>query len=312
MELQHENESMMGFLGTLRETFADHVVPDFYSGESQVTLDAFLSPESMVPYRFAAGQDFVLENNGLDDICANFVFKLNGHVDLQESQMKLIGEFTHRLQFDWDKFHVAYRAVKDPINNAIRTFYYRVYITKPDQCTEHPEMLAGEPLGQYHCGVCGEMVCAAVPHAPLSAYADDIPTEAEHHFYRCLSVAESDFCYYDKLDGTDPEELPKPDEVSMKHAREFLEMIRPQMGEKHRVGHAMLDPDGIVGIYWPDNEFFGMYASIAFYEDGAAVYSCLNKDDLFRKTDIIVRDDSYTENLLAFVESTLEPLENPT
>ena len=34
-----------------------------------------------------------------------------------------------------------------------------------------PQQLKGAPLGQYHCGYCGSMVVAGVPH-PDSRYAD--------------------------------------------------------------------------------------------------------------------------------------------
>jgi len=27
-----------------------------------------------------------------------------------------------------------------------------------------PQQLVGVPMGQYHCGYCGSMVCAGVPH----------------------------------------------------------------------------------------------------------------------------------------------------
>lgn len=31
-----------------------------------------------------------------------------------------------------------------------------------------PQQLVGQPLGQYHCGYCGEMVIAGVPHPDYS------------------------------------------------------------------------------------------------------------------------------------------------
>ncbi len=34
------------------------------------------------------------------------------------------------------------------------------------RCPEEPEQLRGAPIGQYHCGRCGCMVLAAVPHTP--------------------------------------------------------------------------------------------------------------------------------------------------
>lgn len=37
----------------------------------------------------------------------------------------------------------------------------------PSNCTEKPETLAGQPIGQYHCPDCGTMIIAGLPHPPL-------------------------------------------------------------------------------------------------------------------------------------------------
>jgi hypothetical protein len=36
-----------------------------------------------------------------------------------------------------------------------------------------PQQLTGVPLGQYHCGYCGEMVVAGVPHPDYGNSGDD-------------------------------------------------------------------------------------------------------------------------------------------
>lgn len=33
-------------------------------------------------------------------------------------------------------------------------------------CPERPELLAGAPIGMYHCPACGCMVLAGIPHVP--------------------------------------------------------------------------------------------------------------------------------------------------
>lgn len=35
---------------------------------------------------------------------------------------------------------------------------------KRKPCPEQPLLLAGQPIGQYHCPVCGMMLMAALPH----------------------------------------------------------------------------------------------------------------------------------------------------
>lgn len=56
------------------------------------------------------------------------------------------------------------------------------------ECPYEPEHMAGAPIGMFHCPVCGIMVLAGLPHAPIkwsgdlqTGYADfviddDIPT----------------------------------------------------------------------------------------------------------------------------------------
>ena len=39
--------------------------------------------------------------------------------------------------------------------------------TFPPNCDEKPEVLAGAPLGMYHCPDCGAMVLAGIPHPNL-------------------------------------------------------------------------------------------------------------------------------------------------
>lgn len=34
-------------------------------------------------------------------------------------------------------------------------------------CQEKPDLLAGAPLGMYHCPDCGAMVVAGMPHPPM-------------------------------------------------------------------------------------------------------------------------------------------------
>jgi hypothetical protein len=43
----------------------------------------------------------------------------------------------------------------------------------PAECAEKPELLAGQPLGQYHCPDCGAMVLAGIPHPPMCRRCTD-------------------------------------------------------------------------------------------------------------------------------------------
>lgn len=44
--------------------------------------------------------------------------------------------------------------------------YIRVFRAEDFPCSEHPEMLLGQPLGMYHCPACGEMQMAGCFHLP--------------------------------------------------------------------------------------------------------------------------------------------------
>lgn len=44
--------------------------------------------------------------------------------------------------------------------------YIRVFRAQDFPCSEHSEMLLGQPLGQYHCPACGEMQVAGCFHLP--------------------------------------------------------------------------------------------------------------------------------------------------
>jgi len=45
--------------------------------------------------------------------------------------------------------------------------YDEVEALQPANCSEKPELLAGQPIGQYHCPDCGAMVIAGLPHPPM-------------------------------------------------------------------------------------------------------------------------------------------------
>jgi len=41
-------------------------------------------------------------------------------------------------------------------------------------CTEDPENLKGQPIGQYSCPICGEMQIASAPHLPPEENYEDV------------------------------------------------------------------------------------------------------------------------------------------
>lgn len=45
------------------------------------------------------------------------------------------------------------------------TYFFRMFKESDYPCKEHPELLLGQPIGQYHCPRCGAMQCAGTPHS---------------------------------------------------------------------------------------------------------------------------------------------------
>ena len=39
-------------------------------------------------------------------------------------------------------------------------------VATPEQCPYDPTPLMGEPIGMFHCPLCGDMVIAGLPHPP--------------------------------------------------------------------------------------------------------------------------------------------------
>lgn len=57
--------------------------------------------------------------------------------------------------------------------------FIRVFRASDYPCSEHPEMLLGQPLGQYHCPACGEMQMAGCFHLPREFDDEGNPTNQQ-------------------------------------------------------------------------------------------------------------------------------------
>lgn len=53
-------------------------------------------------------------------------------------------------------------------------------LVRARQCLETPEQFLGQPLGQYHCPLCGCMVVAGVEHGPCF-YGDCVAADEGWH-----------------------------------------------------------------------------------------------------------------------------------
>lgn len=158
------NEVQLVLNGTTRDYFLDLKFPEFNGAAKKITLDLLQSPANLVPFRYKDGKDTFIQGEGFAPSTMMCVFKLHGDDVSLDDQMKVIGAWTHELNLDPEKFHVSMRLLSNETTGRARTFIYRIYMNVEGECTEHPEMLTGAPIGMYHCPACGEMVVAGLRH----------------------------------------------------------------------------------------------------------------------------------------------------
>lgn len=324
--MQVKGEIVYAFNGTSRDTLWGIDLPPFDGSALGISFDAFAGPASVVPFRYDAGTTYFIVNKGDPSVqCMTFVFCLAGTLEEQDAQFKLIGQFTHALKYDWEKFHTAYRPLKNEETGATRTFVYRVY-ENTDECMEHPEMLCGAPMGMYHCPVCMEMVVAGIPHPPKEAYEE---MHAQEHaemqtsgiespwtladwkqrggrIKRVYFQAENTLNTYATLEhnwGGDGEE--KPVAASLKNAGEFFATIKEHKLPSPEV---TLDHEGVVAFLWPDNhDPKDMYVSMAFYADETVTY-WMERSTKASSGNTVPRDENHEENMLTFLRTYLPQL----
>lgn len=300
-----KGEIVLAFNGTQRDTLWGVELPPFdYDSflANGISFDAIAGPSSIVPFRYAAGVNYFIEGKGeANTPCMSFVFCLGGTLDEQDAQMKLVGDFTKALTYDWDKYHVAYRALTNDETRACRTFIYRVYENN-GECMEHPEMLCGLPCGMYHCPYCMEMVVAGIPHPDKASYKEMHDEEIASYYEQ----AEKSLNTYAELKqnwGGDGEEQPVA--ASLKNAGEFLATLKERQLPSPEV---TLDHEGLVAFLWPDNhDPKDTYISMAFYADETVTY-WMERDTEANDGGTIPRDESHEENLLAFLHKHLPQL----
>lgn len=128
-----------------------------------VSLHAAFLPSNINPLRIDGNEASFLSDgfDGVDTLA--FIFTIEPGIPTEDAMIK-IGAWTHQLAVSGETHHVAYRTIGDyQKNDEYRVFIYRVY-KNDDECSEHPEMLKGAPLGMYHCPVCMEMMVAGLRH----------------------------------------------------------------------------------------------------------------------------------------------------
>lgn len=280
------NQTQLIFKGEERQTLWDVPNPEFDGADLQVTLDCIVMPESRVPFRYEGGKDWWMDEKGTDEPCMTYVFKLGGEYTPEklEQQMRLIGAFTHELSHDWSQYHTSCRYFEGSVKGSIRTFIYRIHRNIEGKCQGRPEMLCGAPMGMHHCGCCGEMVMAGLPHPSQEHFREfhemceqdskvQQDRERAEWFEKVWAKVEAEYAAYGKLKEGWHDDLPPPIPESLKLAQEFLEYLRENLSV-HSRDHVLpsLDHEGYVGIISPNTDGDSVWWSCSFYPDETVTY----------------------------------------
>lgn len=143
-----------------------------------MTFEAKLGRANVVPY--SGVEDEVLfkkfEDASLDKECLDLVWKITGDTEESQFAFKIMADHANSIIASMNtnvvhyatqyirSMHPLYRKPELGTPGTPRYFLLRVYLNHEFECTEHPEMFLGAPLGMYHCKVCGDMQMAGMPH----------------------------------------------------------------------------------------------------------------------------------------------------
>lgn len=161
------SEQRIDLPGTIRDTtFRTFVIPDNPAFPEGITLDVRATTSRHVPARFDGTDLYYTEfESGPDVGVVDLIFKLTAPM---KDCSPLIQGYAAPHFTD-----VVTQAMLRNMHHSVRALYHgaepriiivRLFDDGDFDCNEHPEMLLGAPLGQYHCPCCGEMQVAGLFH----------------------------------------------------------------------------------------------------------------------------------------------------
>lgn len=143
-----------------------------------MTFEAKIARANVVPYQgIEDGVQFQkFEDASLDKECLDLVWEITGNTAESQFAFKKLAEHANSIiaTMNANAVHYATQYIRSmhPLHRNAelgtpgtpRYFLLRVYRNYEFDCTEHPEMFLGAPLGMYHCSVCGDMQVAGTAH----------------------------------------------------------------------------------------------------------------------------------------------------
>lgn len=158
------------YTGDRKETaFGDLKFP-LLPGLEKVIGDQLVNRAGIVPVRYAKGKTEFMQIDTMNQEVYDFHLQLHGTKEEVVANIEhLVPFFEAALAPLGDEYHVVQRILYSdnpdyPPRSVPRVMVIRVYKTNEFPCVEHPEMLAGEPLGTYHCPFCLHNQMAGLPH----------------------------------------------------------------------------------------------------------------------------------------------------
>jgi len=161
------NDYPVALPGTTRDTtFRTFVIPDGPAIPEGVTLDVRATTSRHVPSKHDGTELYYTEfTDGPDKEVVDLIFNLTapefergpllqGYVAPHFNDV-VTQAMPHNV-------HHMIRALHNDVT--LKVIVIRLFNDGDFDCTEHPEMLLGVPMGQYHCPYCGEMQVAGLFH----------------------------------------------------------------------------------------------------------------------------------------------------
>jgi len=143
-----------------------------------MTFEAKIARANVVPFQdIEDGVKFkTYADPSLDKECLDLVWQITGDTAESQFAFKMLADHANQIIATMNanlvhyatqyirSMHPLYRNAELGTPGTPRYFLLRVYLNHEFDCTEHPEMFLGSPLGMYHCKVCGDMQVAGLPH----------------------------------------------------------------------------------------------------------------------------------------------------
>ena len=147
-----------------------HSLVDAKSPVNLKVTHTVITVASLVPLRYDEETDGIVYASvhaSSEKRCVDLIFKFD-EVNTLEALRFALTPMLHKLRenIESQDAHCFAKMINAQpyVESPAKYLIIRVWFNADFKCAEHPEYLIGEPLGQYHCPRCNEMVVAGCLH----------------------------------------------------------------------------------------------------------------------------------------------------